>query len=264
MLEFNRKKVGLMPTLTKWNPMDEKTVTAQDVMEGQLSAWERDFITSAILNAPSKPRVALEVGTWLGWGSTLHILRAMEQNQTGHLYGIEAVSSIYTQMVENIRKATPDGAKRFTPVFGFSDQAISQLLSAQPPEFAIDFVFLDGGNNPMEQIIEFRLLAPYIPVGGQLLSHDARRRKGKFLVPYLQSLDNWETGLPDFSEAGLFYARKLRPVPSSASLKAAKRKLIQLRLEPKEAVSAILPSWLCIIILKLLPRRMARSLSDEV
>jgi len=29
------------------------------------------------------------LGTWLGGGSTLHILRALEQNGVGHLYGIE-------------------------------------------------------------------------------------------------------------------------------------------------------------------------------
>jgi len=242
--------------------MQEEAPTTNDVIQGQLSAVERDFITQAILNAPVKPRLAVEVGTWLGGGSTLHILRAMEKNQTGHLYGIEAVSSIYTQMVENIRKAVPQGANRFTPIFGFSDEAIPKLIGMQSPDAAIDFVFLDGGNNPMEQIMEFRLLDPYIPVGGQLLSHDARRRKGKFLVPYLQLLDNWESDLPDFSEAGLFYARKLRPAPSPASLKTAKRKLAQLRLEPKEAVAALLPSWLCVLILKLLPRSLARSLGE--
>jgi len=243
--------------------MEEKAATTKDIIEGQLNAGERTFITNAILNAPAKPQVALEVGTWLGGGSTLHILRALEQNQTGHLYGIEADSSIYARMVENIRSAAPEAAERFTPIFGLSDEAIPKLLATQPRDFAVDFVFLDGGNNPMEQITEFRLLDKFIPVGGQLLGHDARKRKGKFLVPYLGLLDNWETQLHDFSEMGLFYARKLRPAPSAASLRTAEQKLRRLRMEPKEAVSAVLPSWLCVIILKLLPRRLARSLGEE-
>jgi hypothetical protein len=38
----------------------------------------------------------------------------------------------------------------------------------------VDFVFLDGGDNPLEQIIEFKLLADRIPVGGRLMAHDAK------------------------------------------------------------------------------------------
>jgi predicted O-methyltransferase YrrM len=243
--------------------MEENSMKLLDAIEGQLNAAERGFITATILNAPQKPQMAMEVGTWLGGGSTLHILRALEKNGAGHLYGIEAVSSIYQRMIENIQKAAPEATNRFTPVFGYSDEAIPALLGKQPPEFKVDFVFLDGGNNPMEQITEFRLLDKHIPVGGQLLAHDARKRKGKFLVPYLRLLDNWETQMHDFSEMGLFYAKKTKLSPSPAALQAAGKKLRQLRLEPKEAVSAILPSWLCVIILKLLPRRLAHSLGEE-
>lgn len=240
-----------------------QSTQAGEVIEGQLNPRERSFITNAILNAPVKPRVALEVGTWLGGGSTLHILRALEQNGTGHLYGIEADSSIYERMVANIRKAAPEPAKRFTPIFGFSDEAIPKWLAGQPGDLAIDFVFLDGGNNPMEQIIELRLLDKYIPVGGQLASHDARKRKGKFLVPYMQLLDNWETQLHDFSEYGIFYARKIREFPTETSLKTAKEKLDRMRREPKEIAATILPSWLCGAILRMLPARLAKSISDD-
>jgi len=231
-------------------------------IEGQLNAEERAFITRCIVSAPLKPRIALEVGTWLGGGSTLHILQAMEQNGTGRLYGIEADLSIYERMVGNIRRAAPEASKRFTPIQGVSDEAIPRLLAEQPPEFQVDFAFLDGGNNPMEQIAEFKLLEQHIPVGGQLLAHDARMRKGKFLVPYLRLLDNWETQLFDFSHLGLVHARKLQPSPTPASLRAAENKLRWSRLEPKEVAATILPRRLCAFVLKLLPRRLAWSLSD--
>src|SRR3984957_10812920 len=98
--------------------MDDKSqMETSGVIEGQLNPQERAFITNAILNAPTKPRVTLEVGTWLGGGSTLHILRALEKNGQGHLYGIEADPSIYERMVANIRKGAPEAAQRFTPLF---------------------------------------------------------------------------------------------------------------------------------------------------
>jgi predicted O-methyltransferase YrrM len=244
--------------------MDDKSQTeTSGAIEGQLNPQERAFITNAILNAPAKPRVTLEVGTWLGGGSTLHILRALEKNGQGHLYGIEADASIYERMVASIQKGAPEAAQRFTPIFGFSDEAIPKWLAEQPKDLAIDFVFLDGGNNPMEQILEFRLLDKYVPVGGQLLGHDANMRKGKFLVPYLQLLDNWEMQVHSFTDLGMFYARKIREHPSASSIQAANKKLSSLRMQPKEIVSAILPSWLCLAILKILPKKLAYSLSDQ-
>ena len=71
-------------------------------IEGQLSEAERRLITEAITGAAQKPLVAIEVGTWLGGGSTLHILRALEQNGAGELWGIEVDRSIYERMLANI------------------------------------------------------------------------------------------------------------------------------------------------------------------
>src|SRR5438477_4667920 len=109
---------------------------------GQLNETERRLISEAILNAPKKPETAIEVGTWLGGGSTLHILRALEQNGTGHLWGVEADRSIYDRMLANIRAAAPVESKRFTPIFGFSSNALPQWKREQPPDVAVDFCFL--------------------------------------------------------------------------------------------------------------------------
>jgi predicted O-methyltransferase YrrM len=242
---------------------DQQPIKSGDIIEGQLNPAERALITNSILNAPVKPRVALEVGTWLGGGSTLHILRALERNGTGHLYGIEADSSIYERMVANIRKAAPEAAARFTPIFGFSEDALPKWLADQGKNLVVDFAFLDGGNNPMEQVMEFSLLDKYMPVGAQLLAHDANKRKGKYLVPYMGLLDNWETELKDLSDYGMFYARKRREFPTDSSLKAAKKKLRHLRLEPKEIAATVLPRWFCGIFLNMIPKRLSSALAEQ-
>ena len=99
--------------------------------QGQLNEEERRLLSETILNAEPKPKVVMEIGTWLGGGSTTHILRALEKNNAGHLWGIEADRSIYEQMVSNIRAAAPEAASRFTPLLGLSEQVIPKWLAQQ-------------------------------------------------------------------------------------------------------------------------------------
>src|SRR5882724_2552968 len=120
-------------------------------IEGQLNETERRLLTEALTHCPEKPKVVVEVGTWLGGGSTLHILRALEKNGVGHLWGIEAERSVYDQMLANLRTAAPEAAQRFTPLFGFSQDVLRQWLPEQGANARVDFAFLDGGNNPREQ-----------------------------------------------------------------------------------------------------------------
>src|SRR6266446_5726763 len=134
-----------------------KTESSQDLVEGQLNSTERALLVDAVLSASARPRVVLEVGTWLGGGSTLHILRALEKNGKGHLWGIEADHSIYDRMVANLKTEAPEMINRFTPLFGFSQEVIPRWIAGQPA-LQVDFVFLDGGNRPLEQMTEFQLL----------------------------------------------------------------------------------------------------------
>ena len=233
-------------------------------IEGQLNARERDLLTETVRNTSPKPRTILEVGTWLGGGSTLHFLRALQANGEGHLWGIEANRGIYERMLENIRSAAPETAHLFTPLFGFSDEVIPKWLAEQGADATVDLTFLDGGDNPMEQIMEFRLLDPVIPVGGQLFAHDAFLRKGKWLVPYMALLDHWKSEVRDISKVGLLCAQKLAPNPSPSSLSAANRHLAKMRLQPAEIAAAVLPSWFCAFVLRILPSGVSRRLSEGV
>jgi predicted O-methyltransferase YrrM len=234
-----------------------KTVAA-----GQLNERECQILISTICDAAQKPKIVLEVGTWLGGGSTLHFLRALHQNGEGHLWGIEADRSIYDQMIENIRTAAPEALGRFTPLFGLSQNVIPGWLAESGAARVVDVAFLDGGDNPFEQIVEFKLLADRIPVGGRLLAHDANLRKGKWLRPYLSLLDNWQVQIHQVSEEGLLASVKLREQPSPASLQAAERKLSSLRLDPVEVLGRLLPSRACKIILNALPTKLMKRVSQ--
>lgn len=224
-------------------------------IQGQLNERERQLLVEAITQAEPKPETVIEVGTWLGGGSTLHILRALEKNGKGHLWGIEADRSIYDRMLANIRESAPLESQRFSPLFGFSQQVLKTWIAKQDARMRIDFAFLDGGNNPQEQIDEFSILDP-------LMAHDAKLRKGKWLVPYLSRLDHWSCKLYDVSDEGLFYARKIALNPSPRSLKSARQHLLRLQLEPAEIAARFLPSRVCGLVLRLMPQRLSKALSD--
>jgi hypothetical protein len=172
------------------------------MIEGQLSSAERRHIARALKEAEPKPKVCLEVGAWLGGGSTRHRLRALEKNRAGHICGVEADRTIYERMLCNIASAFPDGAKRFSQLFGFSQAVIPEWLKPLSPDETVDFVFLDGAANSREPLIEFHLLNSRMTVGSQSMSHDARRRTGKWLVPCVSLLDNWQSSLIPKSEYG--------------------------------------------------------------
>lgn len=226
-------------------------------IEGQLNETERNLLMDAVKRM--RPETVLEVGTYLGGGSTIHLLKALHANSQGHLWGIEADKSIYERMIANIKAAAPEAWERFTPLFGFSQQVIPQWVREHSQ---IDLAFLDGGNNPMEQIDEFRLVSPFIPVGGELFSHDVKLRKGKWLRPYVECLDNWKTNFYDVSDEGLFHAQKTAAAPSATSQKAANRCLFKMRLQPSELAARILPHSVRAGVLKMLPRGISRRLSD--
>ena len=240
----------------------ETVALVQQLIEGQLNAVERKLLSEAIRSRPRQTKVAIEVGTWLGGGSTVHILEALECNGAGHLWGIEADRAIYDQMIRNLQQAVPLALHRFTPLFGFSQKVIPQWLAEQGSGFEIDFAFLDGGNNPMEQITEFRLLDPHMPVGAVLMAHDAKLRKGKWLVPYLGLLDHWQAEVQDVSEEGLLCAKKVAAHPSQESQKRARWALIKMRCAPIEVAAAITPRSFCRLAFNLLPQRFADVLAD--
>ena len=228
--------------------------TATTEIEGQLSKEERQLLTDTLLQMPEKPQITVEVGTWLGGGSTATILRALHKNGAGHLWGVEATKDIYEKMLANIAAAVPEAASRFTPLFGFSDAVLPEWLGTLPAGAMIDLAFLDGGDNPAEQITEFHLLAPRTKIGGVIMGHDANMRKGKWFVPYVSLLDNWKSEVFDYSPHGLFFARKIRQEPSPESLDAAEKKLRSLKMQPIDLVARMLPSSFKGFALRAMPK----------
>ena len=230
------------------------------VIEGQLNPLERAQISSALLRLGRKDPICLEVGTYKGGGSTLQILAVLAKTG-GALFGIEASPTIFQEMREALLKQEPDLCQRFHPILGFSQEQIPALVqSGQLPR--VDFVFLDGGNNPREQIEELGLLDPKMPTGSILMAHDALLRKGKWLRRILPLLDHYQTEILKLSEEGLLVAKKIRLRPSWRSRLAAWACFLFCCASPLELAAILFPPVLRNLFFEVVPAGWARRLAD--
>lgn len=226
-------------------------------IESQLHPLEKEILRARLSTMPS-PTI-LEIGTYKGGGSTLTFLQALKRKNSGKLIGIEADPDVFAEMKANIASVDPGYFGFFEPISGFSQRTIPSLLTKYPH---FDLAFLDGGNNPREQIEEFELLKDAIPVAGFLFSHDANLRKGHWLVPYLSELDNWRVTIHQASEEGLLEAEKIRATPSPASLRRAQKVLRGRMLSPVELATLLFPSSFKGFVLKLLPLKIRRRIGE--
>ena len=226
-------------------------------IESQLHPVEKEIIAQRV-DAIRDPNI-LEIGTYKGGGSTLTFLEALKRENSGRLIGIEADPDVFAEMKANVTSVDPRYFAFFEPISGFSQRVIPGLLTKYP---RFDLAFLDGGNNPREQIEEFELLKDAIPVGGFLFSHDANLRKGHWLVPYLSELDNWRVTIHQASEEGMLEAEKIGVSPSPTSLRRARKLLRGRMLSPVELATLLFPSSFKGFVLKLLPLKIRRRIGE--
>jgi predicted O-methyltransferase YrrM len=226
-------------------------------IESQLHPAEKNIFSARVSAMPAC--TILEIGTYKGGGSTLTFLETLKRKGAGKLIGIEADANVFAEMKANINSVDPGYFSFFEPISGFSQRMIPNLLTRYP---RFDLAFLDGGNNPREQIEEFELLKEAIPVGGYIFSHDANLRKGHWFVPYISELDNWRVTIHQASEEGLLEAEKIGESPSAASLKKAQRVLRRRMLSPIEVATLLFPSSFKGFVLNLLPLKIRRRIGE--
>jgi len=226
-------------------------------IESQLHPAEKNIFSARVSAMPAC--TILEIGTYKGGGSTLTFLETLKRKGAGKLIGIEADPNVFAEMKANINSVDPGYFSFFEPISGFSQRMIPDLLTRYP---RLDLAFLDGGNNPREQIEEFELLKEAIPVGGYIFSHDANLRKGHWFVPYISELDNWRVTIHQASEEGLLEAEKIGESPSAASLKKAQRVLWRRMLSPIEVATLLFPSSFKGFVLNLLPLKIRRRIGE--
>lgn len=133
---------------------------------GQLTIEERKLLYGVVIL--EKPRIAFEVGTWEGGGSTYFISSAMHETDIGILYTVERNPEMYKTALENFF-LWPDLARHVIFNCGSSLSVFPPLLKGVEN---VDFVFLDGENNPKATVKDFEMFEPYMGKGSVLACHD--------------------------------------------------------------------------------------------
>lgn len=153
---------------------------------GQLWFADRKLIYNRILK--HKPECVFEVGTWLGGGSTLIIASALAKNGFGKLHTIEADHQIYQEAVENYSRYLQH-LKPFVELhYGVSTDVYPAVLEGVK---AVNFLFMDGSNDPQQTTDEYNMFKPFLKKGSILVAHDWDDEKMMALKPLISSSSDW-------------------------------------------------------------------------
>jgi len=179
---------------------------------------ERRFLYEAVRER--NPVVALEVGTWKGGGSTLHITSALYEHGTWSarlLHTCEVDLNLFNEAVAAFENT------HLRPYVNFNNKPSTVLIneliqSGQASQ--LGFVFFDGPEDPELNINDFKLLDPHLPVGTYFCMHDwdlgtradgLSSTKATLIRPYLENLPTWQilSTLTAPASVGIVLAKKI-------------------------------------------------------
>lgn len=155
-----------------------------------LRNWVRD----------AKPKIAFEIGTWKGGGSTWQIANGIRENGSGLLVTCETDKAFYDEA--NQIYDTPE----WRPYVRCLNMASTDVINgmSQSPDNIPDFVLFDGPNIAELTLSDFQLLDPLLKSGSFFACHDWDRvehNTGKCIVvaekctllrPYLENHQGWK------------------------------------------------------------------------
>lgn len=160
----------------------------RDRMEGQMLPEERKALYDIIVE--TKPDIVFEVGTWKGGGSTFFIASALAENKKGRLFTIECDGELFRYA--KALYATSLASLRPYVFFnkGESDLVYPKILSEVEN---VDFVFLDGKEDPEQTVKEYNMFLPHMKAGSYLACHDWKISKMEKLKVILSDCTKWKS-----------------------------------------------------------------------
>jgi predicted O-methyltransferase YrrM len=139
----------------------------------------------------SRPKLVLEVGTWYGGGSTLYIASALRDvGEGGKLITCELDKDRYSSAKSGYESKPEFNVelRNSTAKELFADVIYSGVRA--------DMLFMDGSEDPTENLEDFKLIEDHLPSGSIVGFHDWDldvridgniSRKNELLRPYIEN-----------------------------------------------------------------------------
>lgn len=168
-------------------------------MEGQLWKADRKMLYDTVLETSAD--IVVEVGTWLGGGSTLSISKGLYQQGKGKLYTVEMIDEFHKKAKKSYAKEKPELLPYIEFLLGKSLEVFPPLLkelsNKSGTKRIIDIVFLDGCGTKSKgghtsTFDEFKLFEKYIKPGGIFMMHDWLDAKAELVKPHIEKSGNWK------------------------------------------------------------------------
>lgn len=164
-------------------------------INGQVNREERRALYQALIDLKAKN--FFEIGTWKGGGSTYFAAMAFHKLGAGTVYTSENYKKFYEIAINSYRKFAPH---LLTSIKFLFSNNINDFLPYLEKEHFTDCVFLDGSDNPMETVDQYKFFSKFMKSGSLLMCHDWNSMKMSALKPLIIADKNWklktELGLP--------------------------------------------------------------------
>ncbi|MCW5896056.1 MAG: class I SAM-dependent methyltransferase [Bacteroidetes bacterium] len=156
-------------------------------MRGQLWYAERKLLYETIRT--HRPKLCFEIGTWRGGGSTLFVSQALFENGSGMVHTVEIDKGFYDEAVSNYRTHLPHLIPHVSFHLGDFREIYKPILEEMK---SLDFLILDGAEDPRQTLDQYTFFLPYIKSGTVLMVHDWFTEKTTLLKPVLENAEEWE------------------------------------------------------------------------
>lgn len=156
-------------------------------LRGQMWYAERRLIYQTVRR--HKPQHCFEIGTWQGGGSTLFISQALRDNGAGKLHTVEVDRGFYEEAVRKYREYVPALTPHVEFHYGDYREEYGAILEKGG---GVDFLLLDGQEDPEETLEQFEFFRPYASGGTILMAHDWYTDKCALLRTALEGSGQWE------------------------------------------------------------------------
>ena len=164
-------------------------------MEGQLWPAERSLLYKTIIDL--KPKIALEIGTWKGGGSTYQIASALKEIGEGILITCEPDIEMYKAAFDLYKSVLKDDF----PVMLENDYSHNIILKMIEYNHIPDFVLMDGPEDPNVCLNDLKSLENIMKPNSIVAFHDwdlgiradnLISTKSAFVRPYIEQSTKWK------------------------------------------------------------------------